>query len=154
MFRHKILLVSGLSLVLAGCTVNSAKNEDFTAWDEEKVYEFLYEVEQHVRAIPIETTSKEQIIEEYEQYFAPELSEDIFNSLYMENDSGWKVPDGDAGYIFFVPTGTYEGSEVFFEFNADSIRIRETYEINMYSAIEYVIRYPDNPIIAEWIYER
>lgn len=123
---------------------------DVSAWNEEMVYQFLNDIQEFVNKIPKETTSKEQIIERYEKYFSPELSREIFDSLYMESEGKWKVPDGDAGYIFVVLGRGYEGSEVAFEFSKDFIRIRETYEIGMYSAIEYVIRYSDKPIITEW----
>lgn len=156
MWGIKVQIIFVIAFKLMSYTLDSTTNhQDFTEWNEDMVYEFLYEVEKHVRNIPIETSSKEQVIEQYAQYFTLELSEDIFDSLYIENDNGWKVPDGDAGYIFFVPTGEYEGSKVLIEINQSYIKIRETYEneTNMYPAVEYVIRYPDNPKITEWVYE-
>jgi hypothetical protein len=121
-----------------------------TTWDEERVYAFLNEIQQYIREIPLETISKEQIIEKYERYFTLELSEKIFDSLYIKTDNGWKVPDGDGGYIFIIPDGKSQGSKVKLEFNKDFIRIRETYEIGMNSAIEYTIHYIDKPVITEW----
>jgi hypothetical protein len=120
--------------------------------DEKGVYAFLNEVYEYRRRIPLEADSKEQIIEKYERYFTRELSGRIVDSLYVETENGWKVPDGDGGYIFTVLGAGDEGSEVKFEFNKDYIKIRETYEIGMNSAIEYTIRFIDGKsIITEWI---
>lgn len=151
--RIIILLMVILISMLTGCTNDHDSKIDFTTWDEEKVYAFLNEVHQYVREIPLETKSKEKIIKKYNKYFDPELSEKIFESLYIKNDKGWKVPDGDGGYIFIVPEGEYEGSEVQIEFQKDFIKIRETYEIGMYTAIDYIIRYNKKTIISEWKYE-
>jgi hypothetical protein len=166
--KSKCILMCGLLsisiLTLAGCTPNNTNQSNeimatptaikeeinLTTWDDEKVYAFLNEVHQYVRLIPMETTSKEQIIEKYEKYFTPELSGKIFDSLYVKTDQGWKVPDGDGGYMFMLPDDEYEGSEVKLEFNKDFIIIRETFEIGLYSAIEYEIRYIGKPVISDW----
>jgi hypothetical protein len=151
-------------LTLAGCTPKNTKQAteiiatptdnieeiNLSTWDDRKVYAFLNEVYQYVRGIPLETTSKEQIIEKYEKYFTPELSGKIFDSLYVKTDQGWKVPDGDGGYIFIVPDDKSEGSKVKIELNKDFIIIRDTYEIGLYSAIEYTIRYIGKPVISDW----
>jgi hypothetical protein len=142
-------IVLTLLILVVGCNQRNTQ-EDFSTWDKSKVYKFLTEVHEYVRAIPVETTSKEVIIEKYERYFSPELSNKIFESLYVKTGNSWRVPDGDGGYIFIVPNEEYEGNAVSIEFNKDFIRIRETYEMGMYSAIEYTIRYVDKPMITDW----
>jgi hypothetical protein len=140
------------SEIMATPTITSTptaikEDVDLTTWDDAKVYTFLNEVHEYVRGIPLETTSKEQIIEKYEKYFTHELSGKIFDSLYVKTDQGWKVPDGDGGYFFTVPD---DKNEVKLEFNKDYIIIRETYEIGMFSAIEYTIRHLGKPVITDW----
>jgi hypothetical protein len=84
-------------------------------------------------------------------FFSPELSKEIVDSLYEKIENGWKIPDGDAGYIYFVPSRGSEESEVTIEYNKDYIKIRETYEFGMFKEIEYTIRIFDkNPKITEW----
>ncbi|OEH86983.1 hypothetical protein BHU72_01635 [Desulfuribacillus stibiiarsenatis] len=157
-----MLLVFAISIV--GCTPTkdhttpntppSDNPELATTWNEERVYAFLEEVNLHVRQIPYQTNSKEAVIQQYEQYFSPELSETIFNSLYDKTDTGWLVPDSDAGLIFVVLGKSNESSATEFEFKEDSIRIRETYDMGMYNAIEYTISFDTGkPIITDWIRE-
>lgn len=153
MKRSFFIIAFSLVLLLSSCTINvNEKNQDDLAtWDEEKVFSYLNEVHQHVRKLPVETDSKEKIIEQYEVYFTPELSKKIVDSLYIQKtDSGWKIPDSDGGYIFIVPDRESETSEVTIEFNQDYIRVKETYEYWMYTSIEYVIRNEDKPVITEW----
>lgn len=145
-----IIFLFLLALIVSGCAKDT---EDFTTWDEDKVYAFLDEIHQYIRGIPLETKSKDKVIKMYTTYFSAELSEKIVESLYIKNDAGWKVPDSDGGYIFILPRREQEGSEVKIEFQKDFIKIRETYEIGMYSALEYKISYKKKPIISEWTYE-
>lgn len=153
--KSLILLLMILAFILSSCMNNENKSTEnnLTTWDEERVYAFLNEVQQYVRGIPHETKSKNAIVKMYEKYFTTELSMKIVESLYIKENSGWKVPDSDGGYIFTIPTGEYEGSELTFEFRDDYIKIRETYEIGMYSAIEYTIGYKGKPVIIDWKYE-
>lgn len=145
----KILLVLFVILMTA-CTGNN-NQVDFSTWNEDDVYNFLEEVQLKVRELPVETTSKDQVIQQYELYFAPELSKEIVDSLYIETETGWKIPDGDAGYIFFVPSKGTEESEVTIEFTKEYAKIREVYESGMFKEIEYTIGLLDNkPIITEW----
>jgi len=127
----------------------SAYPADLSAWDEELVYQFLNEVEQFVRDIPIETTSTDPIIEKYEAYFSPDLSREIVNALYMETEGKWMIPDGDGAYMFVVPN--QEQNEVSIQINEGSIVIEENYEFWMYTKIQYVITYDKKPVISEWI---
>lgn len=103
--RRIFYLMMILISLLIGCQNKNIGEIDFTTWNEELVYDFLNDVHQYVRKIPLETKSKDEIVKMYNEHFAPELSEKIFKSLYIENDAGWKVPDSDGGYIFIVPTG-------------------------------------------------
>jgi len=147
-----IILVLLLIVFSTGCTKNEVKGEfDFTSWDEDKVYDYLNEVDQYVKEIPTESNSKEQIVRMYEKYFSPELSQAIFDSLYIKTDNKWNVIQGDSGFIFHVPSESdSDGSKVSIEFNMEYIRILETSEFGMYSEVEYVIRYTNNPLITEW----
>lgn len=153
MKRSFFIFAFSLVLLLSSCAINdNNKNQDNLAtWNEEKVFSFLNEVNQYVRALPVETDSKEKIIEQYEVYFTPELSKKIVDSLYIQKtDSGWKIPDSDGGYIFIVPDRESENSEVTIEYNQDYIRVKETYENGMYTSIEYVISKEDKLVITEW----
>lgn len=154
MKRILVTLVISLALLLSACTINDKNQEDLAAWNEEMVFSYLNEVKQHVRNLPVETDSKEKIIEQYEIYFSPELSKKIVDSLYIQNtDNGWRIPDSDGGYIFIVPDRESENSEVNIEYNHDYIKVKESYDSEtwMYTSIEYTIRYEDRPIITEWI---
>lgn len=154
MKRSFFIFAFSLVLLLSSCAINdNNKNQDNLAtWNEETVFSFLNEVNQYVRGLPVETDSKEKIIEQYEVYFTPELSKKIVDSLYIQKtDSGWKIPDSDGGYIFIVPDHESENSKVTIEYNNDFIKVKETYEYWMYTSIEYTIRYEDRPIITEWI---
>ena len=145
----KILIVLFIGLVTA-CTVNN-NQVDLTTWDEEDVYNFLEEVQQNVREIPVETNALEQVTEQYELFFKPELSKKIVDSNYIKTDDGWKIPDGDAGYIFFVPSSGTENSEVTIDFTKEYIQIREVYDFGMFKEVEYTIGLIDNkPKIIEW----
>ncbi len=144
----KILLVLFIGFITA-CT-NTAQVE-LTHWDEDEVYHFLHEVQEHVRTLPAETNSRDPIIDQYELFFSPELSKEIVDSLYEKTEDGWKIPDGDAGYIYFVPSRGSEESVVTIEYDKDYIKIRETYEFGMFKEIEYTIRMIDKkPKITEW----
>src|SRR5690606_16154698 len=130
---------------------NDIKNEDLSAWQEDDVYSFLEEVEQHIRQLHVETDSIEQVIAQYEIYFASQLSNDIVYSNFIETENGWKIPDGDAGYIFFVPSRGTDSSEVTIDFTNDYIKIQEVYEFGMFKEIEYTIELVDGkPKITEW----
>lgn len=153
---RKFILLSmiiGLSVSLISCTNNEQKEIDFTTWNDEEVYAFLNEVHEYIRTeMPVETNSEDKVIKQYERYFTPEWSEKIFRSLYNKTENGWKIPDGDAGYMFVVLGNSTESSGVTIEYSKDYIRIRETYhkEMWMYSAIEYTITYTDRPVISDW----
>lgn len=152
MKKSLFILVISLFLLLPACTISDRNQDDLTTWDEEKVFSFLNEVNQYVRALPIETDSKEKIIEQYEVYFSSELSKKIVDSLYIQTtDNGWKIPDSDGGYIFIVPNRKSDNSQVTIEYNYDYIKVKESYEYWMYTSIEYTIRYEDKPVITEWI---
>lgn len=144
-----ILIVMLCLSVLVGCSPD--KSNDFSTWDEEKVFSFLNDIRGYISEIPIETDNKEKIVKLYEKYFSPELSAEIVDSLYVESDSSWKIPDGDGGYMFTVPNK--EQNEVKITFNKDSIIIEEIYEPEtwMYSKIQYTITYDKKPLITEWI---
>ncbi|GAA3406949.1 hypothetical protein ACFFNY_25295 [Paenibacillus hodogayensis] len=149
MNKRLMAVVLVLVTFLTGCGQNRTEI-DLTTWDEKKVFAFLKEVHQYVKTIPLETTSRDQIVKKYETYFSPELSRKIFDSLYDKTGNVWKVPDGDAGYIFVVLGGEQDGGKVKVEFDKDHIVIRETYEMGMYSAVQYTIRYTDKPVITDW----
>lgn len=138
--------------LLVGCSADTSN--DFSTWDEEKVYSFLNEIESYIREIPKETDSKEKIVKLYEKYFSPELSVKIVDSLYDKSDSGWKIPDGDGGYIFTVPNK--EQNEVLIDISKDLILVEEIYESEtwMYSRIKYTIMYDKRPLITEWIMDK
>lgn len=145
----KILLVLFVILITA-CT-GSNNQVDFSTWNEDDVYNFLEEVQLQVRELPVETTSRDEVIQQYELYFTPELSKEIVDSLYIQTENGWKIPDGDAGYIFIVPSKGSEESEITVKFTEEYIKIREVYELGMFKEIEYTIGLIDNkPIITEW----
>lgn len=144
------LLLLFILIAITGCSQETINTDvDLSTWDEDKVYAFFNEVDKHLMTMPTETTSKEEIIQEYEKYFSTELSEEMFNSLYIKTDNGWKVVEGIEA-MFIAPNAEYEGSEVKMEFNEDFIKIKVTYEIGLYSKIEYTIRYQDRPIITEF----
>lgn len=136
--------------LLTACSTNNYQ-VDLSTWDEDDVYNFLEEVQQNVIEVPVETNSLEQVIEQYELFFTPELSKEIVDSNYIKTDDGWKIPDGDAGYIFFVPSRGTEDSDVTIEITKDYINIREVFEFGMFKEIEYKIGLIDNkPKIMEW----
>ena len=150
--RLLVMLCFCLSLsLLIGCSPK--KSNDFTTWDEEKVFSFLNEIRSYISEIPIETNNKAKIVKLYEQYFSPELSGKIVDSLYVESGNGWKIPDGDGGYLFIVPNK--EQNEVKITFNKDSIIVEEIYEPEtwMYSKLQYTITYDKKTVISEWIIE-
>jgi hypothetical protein len=89
---------------------------DLTTWGEEEVYDFLNKVQENIRKLPTETNSINHIIEQYELFFSPELSKKIVDSLYEKTGDVWRVPEGDAGYIFFVPGKGSEDNEVTIEY--------------------------------------
>jgi len=143
-----ILLFSSL---FVGCSANNSN--DLSKWDEERVYRFLNEIKSYISDIPIESTNKEDIVKLYEKYFSSELSSTIVDSLYDKTDSGWKIPDGDAGYLFIVPNN--KQNDVTININKDAILVQEKYESEswMYSNIQYTISFNKKPIITEWIME-
>ena len=125
---------------------------DFTTWNEKKVYDYLNEVNEYTKQI-IEKTypSKEEIIAKYQTYFAPQLSEKIVDALFVKTADGWKVPDGDS-YVFTIPIkGEYEQSDVKIDIQHKFIKLQATYEIGMYSFLQYTIQYDGKPVITEWI---
>lgn len=125
-------------------------SSDLSSWNIQRTNAFLREVDQFVREIPIETTSKEQIIEQYEQYFSPELSEHIFHALYFEIEGKWMIPEGGGEYFFRAPNP--EQNEVSIYSNGTSIIVEEKYEYWMYTKIQYTITYENNkPLITQWI---
>lgn len=146
--RAILMLILCISLLM-GCSAD--RSNDFSAWSEESVYRFLNEINRYISEIPIETDNKEDIVKLYEKYFSPELSVKIVDSLYVKTESGWKIPDGDAGYLFVVPNN--EQNEVSIKINNDSIIVQEYYESWMYSKIQYTLSYAQRPIITEWMME-
>jgi hypothetical protein len=140
-------------LLLDACEDRITIEHNFSAWNEEKVYGFLNEVLTYTQQITRKTyPSKEEIIREYQKYFTPELSGKIVNSLFIKSVDGWMVPDGDSGYIFMIPVkGEDEQSSVIIDIQKELIQLKVTYEIGMFSLIQYKIQYLDKPIITEWI---
>lgn len=142
-----------LITMLLGCTDDVDAKEGLSAWTEEKVLTFLSEVDQYLKdnRIPVETASKEPAIKIYEKYFVPELSRTIVDSFYDKTDTGWKIPDSDAGYHFILPQKGEDGqSQLTFEFGKDAIRVRQTYETGMFTTIEYTIGFSGKPMIIDW----
>jgi hypothetical protein len=134
-------------VAVSGCKNKDTTVNEFTTWDQARVFTFLNEVLEYTRDIPLETESKEVIVKKYERYFTQDLSAKIVDSLYVKSDKGWYIPDGDAGYSFFVPSEP----DVSIEFNKENIKVRETHEIGMYSLLEYTVIFDDKPIISDWI---
>ncbi len=130
-----------------------ANNYDFTTWNEKKLYDFFYEILEYTNQISMKIyPTKEEIITKYQAYFTSELSVKIVDSLFVKTNGGWRVPDGDGGYIFTVPVkGEYEQSNVEIDIQEKFIRLKATYDIGMYSFIQYTIQYDSKPIITEWI---
>jgi hypothetical protein len=128
-------------------------NYDFTTWNEKKLYDFLNEVLKYTHQITMKVyLSKEEIISKYQAYFSPELSVKIVDSLFIKTADGWKVADSDGGYIFTIPVkGEDEHSDVVIEIQEKFIKLKATYEIGMYSCIQYTVQYDSKPIITEWI---
>lgn len=152
MYRITFTLIIMLCfLLLVGCSID--KPNDFSSWNEENVYDFFNEIQSYIREIPNETDSKEKIIKLYEKYFSSELSNEIVDSLYDKSDVGWKITDGDGGYIFTVPNK--QQNKVLMTINKDSILVEEIYEPEtwMYSKFQYIITYDKRPLITEWIKE-
>jgi maltose-binding protein MalE len=146
----RVILVVVLCIsLLVGCSAD--KSNDLSKWNDEKVYSFLNEIQSYIWEMPVETDNKEKIVNLYEKYFSPDLSVKIVDSLYIESDSGWKIPDGDGGYIFIVPNK--EQNEVLITINKDSIIVDEKYapESWMYTKLQYTITYDKKPLITEWI---
>lgn len=152
-----VFIIILLAVTIVGCTELEVKEPevvDLTTWDEQKVYDFMNEVQQFVMELPYETPTKEEMVERYERYFSTELSEMIVDSLYIkQTDTGWQIPDGDGGYMFWALGSDLEGNVVTFDFQQDYIKVKETFEIGMYSFIEYTIRYQGKPVITEWVRE-
>ena len=145
----KILLLLLIGFITA-CTSNTTQL-DLTTWGEEEVYDFLNKVQENIRKLPTETNSINHIIEQYELFFSPELSKKIVDSLYEKTGDVWRVPEGDAGYIFFVLGKGSEDNEVTIEYSKEYIKIKETYESGMFKEIEFTIRIIDKkPKITEW----
>lgn len=129
-----------------------AESVDLTTWDEQKVYDFIDEVKEYVMEIPYIAPTKEDVVAQYEKYFTPEWSKKIVESLYIwQTDSGWEIPPGDGGYMFWGLRNGSETKDITFDFQEDYIRVRETFEMGMYSAIEYTIGYRGKPVIIDWI---
>jgi len=147
--RRTILAVLISFSLLVGCRADEP--HDFSNWDEERVYRFLNEIDSHISDIPLETDNKEEIVQMYEAYFSPELSVKIVDSLYQPADRGWKVPDGDSGYIFFVPDN--QQNKVTMDIGQDAITVQEEFEFWMHARNQYTITYDQKPIISEWIME-
>ncbi|MHA6483601.1 hypothetical protein ACX1C1_17070 [Paenibacillus sp. strain BS8-2] len=146
----KKMLIVLCMLVLAACSSGN-RQDDFTAWDEEDVYHFLEEVQLMIRELPVETDSRDSIIQKYETYFAPELSIKIFDSLYNKTDNGWRIPDGDAGYLFVVPGRGTDESDVTIERSRARIIIQEVFASGMYEDNSYTIDWIDNKAtITDW----
>lgn len=135
-----------------GYLVVDVKANDFTSWDEEKLYRFLNDVLAHTKEKSQKTfKTKEEIVTFYNRYFSSELSKKIVNTLFIETDQGWTVKEGDV-YIFVVPEED-DNSHIVIDFEKDFIRIKAIYEEGMYSSREYVIENPENPIITKWVIE-
>jgi hypothetical protein len=127
---------------------NNATDYDFTTWNEKKLYDFMNEVKEYTNQVAMKTyITKEEIIPKYQTYFSQQLSEKIVNGLFVKTDDGWKVPAGDT-YVFTVPE---KGENVMLEVQKKFITLKATYEIGIYSLIQYTIQYDSKPIITEWI---
>lgn len=121
---------------------------DLSAWNAALVEQFLIEVGEFVREIPVESASLEPVVAAYEQYFAPNLSRAIVQSLYVKSDGKWRIPDGDGGYMFTVPNKAQ--NEVAIYGGEQAIVVEERYSSWMYAKTQYVITYDEKPVIAEW----
>jgi hypothetical protein len=121
---------------------------DLTDWDAALVEQFLAEVGRFVREIPAETASLESVVAAYEQYFTPELSRAVVQSLYVESDGTWRIPDGDGGLMFTVPDRT--NNEVAIFAGEQAIVVEERYRSWMYAKTQYVITYDEKPMITDW----
>ncbi|MDQ0878886.1 hypothetical protein QFZ77_007545 [Paenibacillus sp. V4I3] len=132
---------------------NKETDYDFSTWNEKKLYDFMNEVLEYTNQIEMKIyPSREEIITKYQAYFTPKLSVKIVDSLFVKTDDGWKVPVGDGGYNFTIPVkGEYEHSDVVIEIQEKFISLKATYEIGMYSLIQYTIQFDSKPIITEWI---
>ena len=122
---------------------------ELSAWSDDLVYQFMAEVDELVRSIPAETDSRDTVISQYEQYFSSELSGRIFDSLYVERDGRWVIPEGDGGYLFIPPDP--ERNQVSILRGEDFIVVEETYDDWMYSKVRFTIRHDGKPLITEWI---
>ncbi|MDF2653426.1 MAG: copper amine oxidase-like protein, partial [Paenibacillus sp.] len=77
-----------------------ATNYNFSTWNEKKLYDFFYEILEYTNQISMKIyPTKEEIITKYQAYFTSELSVKIVDSLFVKTNEGWRVPDGDGGYI-------------------------------------------------------
>lgn len=145
-----IILLIGLIGLMTACSTND-QQVDLSTWNEEDVYRYLEEVRHHIWDIPVETTSIDSVIEQYEQFFHTELSKTIVESNFIKTENGWYIPDGDAGYIFHVPNRDSEQSVVTIDFSNDEIKVKEVYEFGMFKEIEYTVALINGkPKITEW----
>ncbi|MCU6712997.1 hypothetical protein M6D81_30280 [Paenibacillus sp. J5C_2022] len=145
------MLLFILALVLSACTKVS-ESVDFTKWSDEEVYAFFNGVYEDIRQLPVEAESLDVIRGNYETYFSTELTKKIIDSLYTKTDNGWKIPDGDAGYMFSVPGSSQDG-KVVIEYSKAFIQVTETFEDGMYNKVQYKIEYRNKPVITAWIIE-
>lgn len=171
MIKNGLIGILGVAILLgaAGCSGSGTKpgtaspagasiaptpaGYDFTAWDEKKVYDFLKEVQDYTKPLLSKTyPTKEEIVALYQKYFTPELSKTIVESTYFKTDKGWSTPEGDGGYMFILPVkDEHEGNKVEIKIEKASIQVKATYEMGLYSLIQYTIRHDGKPVITEWV---
>lgn len=144
-------LLFAIMIISIGCINDNDSDIDFSNWNEERVFKYLAKIKQHINDIPVIVNNRDDAIKKYEKYFTIELSNKIFDSMFVQINNQWRVSDGDAGYIFTVPSREEETNKVDVTIEKDELKVRITYEIGMYSIIEYTIRNQNGePVITEW----
>jgi hypothetical protein len=158
-------LIFSVFLVFTACSNPSSDNKqqeasilpagiDFTQWNEQQVYAFLQEIAAYAKEI--NTKAYNDIKEPaslYEKYFSPVLSEEIARGLFVKKGSTWTLLEGDPGYLMIAPEPDEKlGNQVEMTFQKSFVKIVATYQIGLYSKIEYRIEDLDGPKIIEWTF--
>lgn len=153
-----LILICLFGLCLAGCQSADTKDADevdFLTWDQVKLYAFLDEVATYNNEINNKTyTDKNEIVKQYEKHFTLELSQKIVDGIFVEKDNQFKIIEGDPGYILIRPSSdNSEGQQVDLKFEKEYISMIVTYQIGLYSKIEYHIENQDGIKITKWEFQ-
>lgn len=126
--------------------------KDFSSWDENRVYNFLSSVNDYTQlAYTKSFKTTDEAVLYYERYFSKELSKEIVEFLFLETNKGLKLIEGIDGHYLFYVYQDDEFNQINMTFNKEYINFKATYQIGLYSLVEYVIENPENPVITKWV---